>query len=94
MNFLEVIGALAIVGGAFYFLLEYWNKEDKEIRFYRWILDNDSTARYEFTQKYSYLKIGVSDREYSKALREFFTEEKLAEVNQRLEEKEKEGTPK
>ena len=92
MSFLEAIGALAIVGGAFYFLLEYWNKEDKEIRFYRWILDNDFIARDEFTQKYG--SVGMSDQSYNKALREFFTEEKLAEVNQRFEEKEKEDAPK
>ena len=92
MSFLEDIGALAIVGGAFYFLLEYWNKEDKEIRFYRWILDNDFIARDEFTQKYG--SVGMSDQSYNKALREFFTEEKLAEVNQRFEEKEKEDAPK
>lgn len=94
MNFLEAIGALTIVGGAFYFLLEHWNTQDKEIKFFRWILDNDEIARNEFTKKYSRFKFGVSDYEYNKALREFFTEEKLAEVNQRFEEKEKEGTSK
>ncbi len=91
MNFLESIGALTLVGGAFYSLLKYWDNQDKKIRFFRWILDNDSTAREEFTQKYSRFKSGVSDYEYNKALREFFTEEKLEEINRRF--KEKEGTP-
>ena len=91
MTFLEAIGALTLVGDAFYFLLRYLNNQDKEIKFFRWILDNDSTAREEFTQKYSRFKSGVSDYEYNKALREFFTEEKLEEINQRF--KEKEGTP-
>lgn len=50
MNFLESIGALTLVGGAFYSLLKYWDNQDKKIRFFRWILDNDSTAREEFTQ--------------------------------------------
>jgi len=92
MTFLEAIGALTLIGGAFYFLLEHWNKQDKEVRFFRWILDNDPIAREEFTQKYSRFKSGVSDYEYNKALREFFTEEKLEEINRRFEEKE--GTPK
>ena len=91
MTFLEAIGALTLVGGAFYLLLRHWGSQDKEIKFFRWILDNDSTAREEFTQKYSRFKSGVSDYEYNKALREFFTEEKLEEINQRF--KEKEGTP-
>ena len=91
MNFLESIGALILIGGAFYFLLRHWDSQDKEIKFFRWILDNDSTAREEFTQKYSRFKSGVSDYEYNKALREFFTEEKLEEINRRFEEKE--GTP-
>lgn len=94
MNFLEAIGALTIVGVVFYFLLEHWNKQDKEIRFFRWILDNDPIVRDEFTKKYSRFKVGVSDYEYNKALKEFFTDEKLAEVNQRFKEKEKEGTSK
>lgn len=91
MNFLESIGALTLVGGVFYFLLRHWDSQDKEISFFRWMLDNDSTAREEFTKKYSRFKSGVSDYEYNKALREFFTEEKLEEINQRF--KEKEGTP-
>lgn len=91
MTFLESIGALTLVGGAFYFLLRHWDSQDKKIKFFRWIIDNDSTARDEFTQKYSRFKSGVSDYEYNKALLEFFTEEKLEEINRRLEEKE--GTP-
>jgi len=87
MTFLEAIGALTLVGGVFYFLLRHWNSQDKKIRFFRWILDNDFTAREEFTQKYSKFKFGVSDYEYNKALREFFTEEKLEEINRRFEEK-------
>ena len=87
MTFLEAIGALTLVGGAFYFLLKHLDSQDKEIRFFRWILDNDSTVREEFTQKYSRFKFGVSDYEYNKALREFFTEEKLEEINRRFEEK-------
>ena len=92
MTFLEAIGALTLVGGTFYFLLRHWNSQDKEIRFFRWILDNDSTAREEFTQKYSRFKSEVSNYEYNEALREFFTEEKLEEINRRFEEKE--GTSK
>ena len=87
MTFLEAIGALTLVGGVFYFLLRHLDSQDKEIEFFRWILDNDSTAREEFTQKYSRFKFGVSDYEYNKALREFFTEEKLEEINRRFEEK-------
>lgn len=88
MTFLEAIGALTLVGGVFYFLLRHLDSQDKKIRFFRWILDNDPIARDEFTKKYSKFKIGVSDYEYNKALLEFFTDEKLAEVNQRFEEKE------
>jgi hypothetical protein len=92
LNFLEAIGALTLVFGAFYLWLSNVDKKEKEIKFYRWILENDIIARDEFLEKYQHLKFGSSEYEYNKCLREFFTDEKLAEVNRRI--KNKEGIPK
>ena len=92
LNFLEAIGALTLIFGAIYLWLSNVDKKEKEIKFYRWILENDIIARDEFLKKYKHLELGRSDYEYNKCLREFFTDEKLAEVNKRFEEKE--GTSK
>lgn len=92
LNFLEAIGALTLIGGAFYLYLNNLENKEKELKYYKWLLDNDFIARDEFTDKYKHLRFGSSDYEYNKCLKDFFTEEKLAEVNKRLEKKE--GTSK
>lgn len=94
MNFLEAIGALALVFGALYFWLNNEDSKKKETDFFRWILDHDITAQIEFNEFYknSRYKHENSDYYVDKALKEFFTDEKLAEVNARIEKKE--GTPK
>lgn len=94
MNFLEAIGALTLVFGALYLWLNHSDQKEKDIKFLRWILDNDITAQREFNQFFKNSKYRHDTSKYSvdKAIKEFFTDEKLAEVNARFEEKE-EGTP-
>ena len=81
LNFLEVIGALTLVFGAFYLWLTDSDKRDKEIKFYNFILEKDSKVMREFEEFCKENKVGGNS-----ALRQFFTDEKLKEINERWED--------
>ena len=87
LNFLEAIGALTLIFGGLYLWLNNEDQKTRDIKFLIWLLDHDSEAKDEFLQNYCNY-ISESDYECRKALRKFFTEEKLKEVNRRIEEKE------
>lgn len=83
LNFLEAIGALTLIFGSLYFLLTSSEKRKREIDFYKFILEKDSEAHEEFKDYCKENKVSGNS-----ALRDFFTYDKLKEINDRWEEKE------
>lgn len=90
LNFLEAIGALALIAGALYFWLTNEDKKKRKLDFFKFIINKDSKVRSEFEKIYGKYIYGSNDYEYNKALNQFFSDEKLKEINDRWE---KEGTP-
>lgn len=83
MNFLELVGALTLIIGAVYLWLKYQDNQDKEFRFYLWILKNDPFYREEFSKRYKYFS---SDYDYKSAVKKFFSEEHVIDLEKRRQE--------